>query len=498
MFGQIVEAASLVFQWQNVILLAMGITLGIMIGAIPGLTVHVAVIMLLPMVFYLSPIVGIALIIGAYKGGTYGGSISSILLNTPGTPAAAATALDGYPLAKKGKAKKALKMAIYASVLADTFSDIVLILVAAQLAKIALMFGPPEYFSLLIFAISIVSLVSGKSLLKGWIAAAIGLILATVGMDAMTGALRFNFGILELSGGIHLVPLIIGLFAISEILIQTEKLVKETVFQSTIPESKNPEDNRVSWVEFKKCSKTIFRSACIGTGIGALPGLGSAVSAFTCYGVAKGSSDHPERFGKGELEGVAAAEAGNNAVCGATLIPLLTFGIPGDVITAIMLGAFIIQGINPGPLVFKTQPIFIYGIYISMLLANVLNFFIANFGLRLFAKVVKAPKALLYPIVLILCFVGVYITNASMFDLKILIMSGILGYLMRKFEFPLAPLLITFILEPMIETSLRQSLIMSGGSVSIFFTRPISLAFLIITVIFVAFMGFKYKVYLKG
>ena len=468
--------------WPNILAVFTGVTAGIFIGAIPGLTATMSVALLIPLTFKMSPVTGLAMLIGVYKGGIYGGSITAILINTPGTPAAAATALDGYPLAKKGKALKALKMAIYASVLADVFSDIVLIVVAAPLAVIALKLGPPELTTLLILALTIVGLVSGKSLNKGLLVAALGLLFSTIGMDLITGTPRFTFGSLEMAKGLPLIPVLIGLFAIPEILVQVEEKTLGTG-SVVLKKSPRPEDNRVSFQELKSCSKTIFRSAIVGTVIGAIPGIGSVIASFISYGMAKRGSKKPEEFGNGSLEGVAAAEAGNNSVCGATLIPLLTLGIPGDSVTAVMLGAFLIQGLVPGPELIGNHPDVIYGLFVALIVGNIANFTIANVGIRFFARVANASKTIVFPVVSILCVVGSYAVQNSLFDVKTMLFFGVLGYFMRKYTFPVPPFLIAFILGPMVEERLRQSLMISGGSPDIFFSSPISLIFIALTTV---------------
>jgi putative tricarboxylic transport membrane protein len=478
------------FHWSNIFAVFTGVTIGIFIGAVPGLTATMSVALLVPLTFKMNPVAGLAMLIGVYKGGIYGGSVTAILINTPGTPAAAATALDGYPLAKRGKALKALKMAIYASVIADLFSDIVLILVAAPLAIIALKLGPPELTTLLLLALTIVGMVSGKSLLKGLLVASLGLLFSTVGMDHMTGTLRFAFGSLEMAKGFPLIPVLIGLFAIPEILVQVEKKLAGTE-NVALKKSPRAEDNRVSLQELRNCSKTIFRSAIVGTFIGAIPGIGSVISAFISYGMAKRGAKHPDEFGNGSLEGVAAAEAGNNAVCGATLIPLLTLGIPGDSITAVMLGAFLIQGLVPGPELIGQHSAVIYGLFFALIVGNVSNFAIAHVGIRFFARVASASKTIVFPTVAVLCMVGSYAVQNSLFDVRSMLFFGILGYFMRKFRYPIPPFLIAFILGPMVEDRLRQSLIISGGSPAIFFTNYISLIFVSITVFTIFIMIWK-------
>ncbi len=477
---QFIAAFHLFFQVPVILSTCLGVVIGIVMGSIPGLTATMAIALIIPMTFYLSPIVSISLLVGAYKGGCLGGSIPAILLNTPGTPAAAATVIDGHEMAKKGQALKALKMSIHSSVLADGFSDIVLIMVAPPLAIIALKMGPPEMASLIIFSLMIITAVAGKSLTKGIIAGVIGLIVGTVGLDPMLGTRRFGFGFMELDEGIALMPMLIGLFAVSEFLINADK--KMTGEKTKLYEiSNDPADSKITKGEFKSCLKIIGSASAIGTLLGAIPGIGPSIASFASYAQAKKMSKHPERFGKGAIEGVAAAEAGNNAVVGANLIPLLTLGIPGDIGAAILLGAFMIQGLHPGPLLFKEHTDVIYAIFMSLLLANVFAHIFASFYIRFASKIASVPKWYIFPTVLAFCFVGVYGFNQSVFDIWMALIFGLLGYILRKNGFPVAPLLIAFILEPILERAFRQSLLLSNGSLGIFFSSPISLVFLIFT-----------------
>jgi putative tricarboxylic transport membrane protein len=466
----------------------VGVTIGIVIGSIPGLTVTMAVALAVPITFHMAPIPAIAMLLGIYKGGMFGGSVSAILINAPGTPAASATCLDGFPMAKKGQAFKALKMALYSSVMADTTSDIVLICVAPPLALIAMKFGPPEIFSLVLFSLTIIAAVSGKSLLRGLVAATLGLLLATVGMDPIVGLSRFSFGSIGMLKGIGLIPMLIGLFAISEILQRAEIKIKDKIHSMISLYSNRPEDNNISWPEMRGSMRTIIRGTVLGTFLGAIPGIGSTITAFLSYGMAQRASKHPEKFGKGELEGVAAAESGNSSVCGATLIPLLSLGIPGDIVTAVLLGAFMIQGMAPGPTMFQEHGNIIYALFIGLMICNLGNLIIGRFFIRMAKNIFKVPEAILYPVIVLLCFVGTYAVDNSFFDVQAMLFFGILGYIMRKFNYPLPPLLIAFVLGPMLENALRQSLIMSSGNVAIFLTRPISLGFLVITVIGIIFI----------
>jgi len=477
-----ITSFSLFFQLPVFLATFFGVALGVVLGSIPGLTATMAIALIVPMTFSLSPIVSIGMLIGAYKGGCFGGSIPAILLNTPGTPAAAATSLDGHQLAKKGKGFKALRVALFSSVLADSFSDIVLILVAPPLALIALKMGPPEMTGLVVFSLLIITAVAGKSLTKGLIAGVLGLMVGIIGLDPIMASRRFGFGFTQLDEGISLMPMLIGLFALSEFFINIEKTRKKKkarLFEITT----DVKQARLSGAEKIACGKIIGLASCIGTILGAIPGIGPSIAAFASYAQAKKLSKNPEEFGHGAIEGVAAAEAGNNAVAGANLIPLLTLGIPGDVGAALLLGAFMIQGLHPGPLLFQNNLDIIYAIFMSLLLANFFNFLIGRQYIKIASKVANIPTHYIFPAVLAFCLVGSYGFNQSLFDVWMALLFGTFGYILRKNGFPVAPLLIAFILEPILETSFRQSLLMSQGSPLIFFTHPISCAFLVLSIV---------------
>ncbi len=488
---QILVGLEQILQLQNILLMIVGLIVGIVIGAIPGLNVPLAVALALPFTFSLPPLAGISMLIGIYKGGTYGGSISAILLNVPGTPAAAATAIDGNALARQGKAGKALKLSIYASVFGELVSDIVLIVAAAQVSRFALKFGPPEFFALGLFALTIIGLISGTGLVRGIIAGALGFLLSMVGIDPVEGGARMTFDIYELSGGLKFIALIIGAFAISEALVQVEKSARPGTKLKVLEISPHKADNNVSKAEFMQVLPAMLRGTPLGVAIGAIPGLGSSIAAFLSYGLAKKLSKTPEEFGKGSLEGVAAAESANNAVTGSTLIPLLTLGIPGDVITAIMLGALTVHGIVPGPTLFQQQGDFVSALFICMLIVTFLHFFVAMLGLPLFIRAVRIPRGILFPLVIVLCVTGAFVATSSIFDTMVMLGFGVLGYLMVKFGFPIAPMLIGFILGPLVEMSLRQSLIISGNSLDIFFTRPVSATLLTLTLIIIITVGWQ-------
>jgi putative tricarboxylic transport membrane protein len=477
--------------WQGLLLslrpdvlgvMTVGVALGIVVGALPGLTAAMAVAVLLPVAFFVEPILGIPFLLAITKGAIFGGSIPAILLNTPGTGAAAATVLDGYPLARQGKARKALELALYSSTIGDTFSDTVTIFAAGAFAAVALLIGPPEYFAIFLFSFAIISCVTGRSVIRGLMAAALGLFLSSIGLDPLVGVARFSFGVVDITGGISFIALIIGIFALPELFLYGEKSRSERRSEEkrTLGVLQDAKNEPLTGREFRACGRTIARSATVGTIIGTIPGIGQVVSSFLCYGLAVRRSREPDKFGKGSLEGVAAAETGNNAVNGSSLIPLLSLGIPGDIITAVLFGAFMIQGLRPGPRLFEDHGAIVYSILFAMLLCNLLMLAMGYFSLRYVALIARIPRRIIFPVMAALCVVGTFALNNSMVDVKIMLLFGLVGYFLRKFDIPLAPLIITFILGRQFESSLGQSLILGDGDLSIFLGRPISLAFILL------------------
>ena len=469
--------ASLVLQWQSFAALAAGVTIGVVAGAIPGMSATMAVALALPFTFSMQPIFGILLLLGVYKGGIFGGSIPAILIRTPGTPASSATVLDGHPLVEKGQAGKALDMALYASCIADLISNIALILFAGWLASFALSFGPPEFFTLIMFSLTIIAGVSGESFIKGMLAAILGLLLATIGLDLVYGTDRFTFGSPDLMGGLNFIAVLIGLFALPEIF----AFVRE-------PKDFHGDVRRlghahVTFGELKRCSKSILRGSLIGVFMGSIPGIGAAPAAFLSYAEARRNSPDKDAFGKGELEGVAAAEAGNNGVTGATLIPLLALGVPGDVITAIIIGAFMVHGLQPGPLLFATNADIIYALFIGLMLSSLLLLLIGGVAIRGFRYIADVPRSLLFPAVLVSCVYGVFAVNNAVFDVAVMFVMGAVGYLMLLFKIPPAPFVIAFILGPLLENNFRQALLMSQGSPEIFVRGPITWLFWLLTLL---------------
>ncbi|WP_172292061.1 tripartite tricarboxylate transporter permease [Pseudoruegeria sp. HB172150] len=471
---------------ENVLLIAVGVFTGLLVGAIPGLNGPMAIALALPITFYLSSLSGIAFLIGIMKGGTFGGSVAAILLNTPGSPEAAATAMDGYPLAQKGKGLKAMKMALYSSVFGDSVSDIVLFCVAAPVAVISLKMGPPEMASVLIFALTIIAGLSGKSLIRGLIAATLGGVIGTIGLDPESAVPRMTFGFVQLSDGVSLIPMTIGLLALSEIIVQLEAQIlgRAGAAKRLNPFAKEvPRENKVvTWAEWRACFPTTLRSSAIGTGIGALPGVGAVVAGFLGYASAKRASKTPEEFGTGKLEGIAAVEAANSAVSGANLIPLLAIGVPGSLTAAVLIGAFLVHGVQPGPLIFQDHPRLIYGIFAAMVLANIFNFVIGQAGLRFFAFVVSFPNRFIYPAVILCCIAGAYAGANSMFDVAIAFIFAVVGYFMRKLDFSFAAFIIGFALTPQAELYVRQTVILYGDRPMTLLTdHPIVAFFLALT-----------------
>ncbi|MBT3368460.1 MAG: C4-dicarboxylate ABC transporter permease, partial [Nitrospina sp.] len=479
------EGLKLFFHWQNILANLGGVLIGSIFGSIPGLTIIMAVALALPFTFQMESLTAISLLLGIYVGAIYGGSVSAILINTPGTPAAAATAMDGYKLCQKGKAGKALRMANYASCVGDLVSTSIVVIICPILANVAFFFGPPEYFALVLFSLTIIAGVSTRSVIKGLISGALGLLAATVGQDPFVATGRFTFGSFDLMSGLSFVPLLIGLFAVPEIIRQLERKSSgpNIDFDICEIESTNPDDHRVTWKEFKSCFRSMTRGGIIGLILGIIPGLGATPSAFVSYERALRNSKNPEEFGEGSLEGLAAAESGNNAVNGATFVPLLTLGIPGDIITAVMLGAFMMHNITPGPLLFEEHTALVYGIFVSLFMCDISLRIVGMVLIPFASKIAKIPASILFPIVFILCVTGSYAINNRLFDVGIMISMGVFAYIMGRYGFSPIPFMIAFVLGPMFEKGMRRSLALSDGDPKIFFSSPIAVGFILLTVI---------------
>ena len=466
-----------ILQPLHFMFLFLGVAGGIIVGAIPGLTASVGIILLLPLVYHLDASTAIVMLCGMFCGAIYGGSISAILISIPGTPSAAATVLDGYPLAQKGEAGKAIGIATIASTTGGIISTFCLMFIAPQLARFALKFGPEEYFALMIFGLTIIASVSGESLVKGLISGFFGLLIATIGLDPITGYARFSFNIPNLMTGFPLLSVLIGLFAISQIFIQMEAVgEKSRHFRQKI------KNVLPSFKELKRLSTVIIASSFLGTFIGIIPGTGGTIASFLAYSEAKRWSKNPESFGKGNIIGVAAPEAANNGTTGGAMVPLLSLGIPGDVITAVMLGALLLIGIRPGPLLFKEHPEIINSIFAGMLLANVLILLLGILSVRLFPQVLRTPAAILFPVIFTLCFLGAFSLNNSVYDMFIALVFGIIGYIMRKNNFPVAPVVLGVVLGPIAEDELGRALIISHGDWTVLFQSPLAIFFYVISI----------------
>lgn len=471
----IIPASALLFTLQNILWINLGVFIGAVFAAIPGLSVILCVILFLPLTYQLSAIPGMMFLLGIYCAGGYGGSVSAILINTPGTPHAAATMLDGHPLSQKGRTKAALKIALYASTFGGVFSALMLLFLGPQVAKVAAQLGTAEYFMVCLFGLTIIAGVSGKSMLRGLVAACLGLLISCIGADPMTSYDRFTFGIPRLYLGLDLAICLIGLFALVEILAKSEKT------KGMHLDTRKVKDNgEITKDERKRMARPTILSSLIGVMVGIIPGTGASEASWFSYNTAKNMSKHPEEFGHGSVEGIAAAEAANNAVTGATLIPLLTLGIPGDGTVAIMLSALMINGLNPGLSLFTTDGDIMYAIMLGLILVNIFMFIQGKLLTRLFAKVVSIPQEILTPIIVIFCFAGAYSVNKNYFDVGVTLVFAAIAWLLRKLELPAVPILLGMVLGNMTETNFRRALQISNGNPSVFLGSIYCIIFLLL------------------
>lgn len=455
---------------KSLILMAAGVAVGIIFGSIPGLSAAMAVALFLPLTFTLDASLGLNLLVAVYIGGISGGLISAILLNMPGTASSIATTFDGYPMAQKGEAGRALGYGIVFSFIGCIFSFLVLTFLAPPIAKVALKFTPVENFGISVFALTMVAVLASGSMLKGILSGMLGLMVAMVGMAPIDGIARFTFGNKSLLAGFDTLPTLIGIFAISEILLTAEKMGSGKALETV-------KINKIkgfgfSWQEFVYQIPNAFRSALIGTGIGILPGIGGSTSGMMSYVTAKNMSKHPEEFGKGCPDGIVATETANNATIGGAMIPLLVLGIPGDGVTAMMLGGFLIHGLSTGPLLFTKSANIVYGIFAACIVCSFFMLIIEFFGIKGFVQLLKIPKHILMPFILVLCAVGAYATNNKIFDVQSIILFGLIGYLITKFKMSVSPFVLCFLIGEMVETYLRRGL-MQYKSFGAFFKRPI-------------------------
>lgn len=465
---------------QVLLMLFLGAAGGVLLGAIPGLTATMGVALLIPFSFGMDLIPSVGLLLGIYCGGMYGGSISAILIHTPGTPAAAATILDGYPMGQRGEAGRALSIAMFSSFLGGVIGALTMTFLSPVIASAALAFGPAEMFMLAMFGLSVIIAISGNSITKGLMSAFFGLLICTVGMDKTCGYIRFiPKGVFGLYEGLPFIPTLIGLFSVSEVFAGIERIARG---EETLQKS-NEKIKRAlpSWADIKAIWKNVIAGGLIGSFIGAIPGAGGDISAFVSYGVAKGTSKHPERFGTGVPEGIAATESANNGCSGGAMIPLLSLGVPGDSVTAILLGAFIMKGITPGPMMYVEELSTVYSVFAALMLANLAMLLVGMLGVRFFSKIISVNKKILLPIIMIVSLVGAYSINQNLFDVGVALVFGLIGYLMQKYGFPLSPILLALILGPLSESNFRRFMQIENGNFSAIFTRPICIVFMVLS-----------------
>ena len=475
-FQSLFYGFSIGLQPANLLFCFLGVLMGTLVGVLPGLGPMGAIAILLPATFRMSPVTAIIMLAGIYYGAMYGGSTTSVLVNIPGEAASVVTCLDGHEMAKGGRAGAALGVAAFGSFIAGTLGLLGLMLFAAPLSRFGLRFGPPEYFGVIFLGLTLIVYLSQGSVLRSLIMGGVGLILSCVGLDRITGSTRMTFDMLELWNGIDMVALGMGLFGISEILITLEESASPEILKAEI---KNLLPNRSDW---KQARGPILRGSVLGFFLGILPGGGAVISSFLSYGLEKRLSGTPERFGKGAIEGIAGPEAANNAATSGAFVPFLTLGIPPNVVMALLFGALLIHGIRPGPFLLKDHPDLFWGLISSMYIGNVMLLVLNLPLIPVWVQVLKIPYRILFPLILLFCIIGSYSLNNNPFDVLVMVFFGILGYLFRKFGYEAAPLILAFVLGPMLELNLRQSLLVSHGSLMIFFTRPISAVAILVAV----------------
>lgn len=463
---------------SNLFLAFLGCLIGTLIGVLPGIGAPAAIALLLPSTFHISSVGAIIMLAGIYYGAMYGGSTTSILVNIPGEVASVVTCIDGYQMARQGRAGPALAVCAIGSFIAGTLSIVGLMLIAPTLAKVALSFGPPEYTSLMLTGFVVLTFLASSSMPKALIMAAFGILLSTIGLDNISGDVRFAGSIVELWDGVGLVPIVMGLFGVSEVLLNLEQMGHESV-EILKEKIKHIYPTKEDWQRFIPAS---FRGTILGFFLGVLPGGGAALASFVSYAIEKKISKYPEKFGTGMIEGVASPESANNAATGGAFVPLLTLGIPSNIVMALLLGAFMIHGISPGPLIIRDHPDLFWGLIASMYLGNVMLLVLNLPLVGVWVQLLRTPYRILFPLILLFCLIGVYSLNSSVPEIYIMVIFGVIGYLSRKTEYDAAPLILAVVLGPIFENALRQSLMMSNGSLGIFFSKPISCLFLLIAI----------------
>ncbi|MBQ8081998.1 MAG: tripartite tricarboxylate transporter permease [Clostridia bacterium] len=466
----------------GIFLMLVGVAVGIVFGALPGLSATMAIALFLPVTYAMASTDAMTLLMALFIGAISGGLISAILLHIPGTPSSVATCFDGHPMVKKGQAAKALGIGVVFSFLGTIFSTVLLMFLSPQIAKVAINFGPYEFFSIAIFSLTMIATLSSGNMIKGIIAGVIGFMFSTVGTDPIEATARFTFGNTNLKGGFDMLAVMVGLFAVGEIIAAAETSHHKDEEVVTQPSMKGIKGFGFTMKEFAGQWWNALRSALIGMGIGILPGIGGGTSNMLAYTVAKNSDKHPEEFGTGRIDGVVASETANNATIGGAMVPLLTLGIPGDTTTAMLLGALTLHGLTPGPLLFQNQADIVYGIFAAMLVCSVIMLFMEFFGLRVFVKLLTIPKYILLPCVFVLCTIGAYALKNNMSQVIACLIFGAIGFAFKKFGVPTTPFILGFILGPLAEVNYRRGLMRTGGSFVPFLTSPISAVFLLIAV----------------
>ncbi len=474
-FDHIFFGFGVAFQPVNLLFCFTGVLIGTLVGVLPGLGPVAAISLLLPATFHAPPVASIIMLSGIYYGAMYGGSTTSILVNIPGEAASVVTCFDGYQMARKGRAGPALGMAAFASFIAGTLGVIGLAFLAPPLAAIALKFGPPEYFSLMVLGLTVLTFLAGGSMLKSLMMACAGVVIGNVGLDLITAQPRFTFGLSILLDGVGLVPLVMGLFGISEVLLNVEQKLSEREIFKTALKRLLP-----TLRDWKESIGPLLRGSILGFFLGILPGGGAVISSFVSYGLEKRLSKHPEEFGKGAIAGVAGPESANNSATAGAFIPLLTLGLPSNAVMAILLGALMIYGMPPGPKLISSHPQLFWGVISSMYIGNMMLLILNLPLIGVWVKILKIPYPILFPLILLFCLIGAYSLNNNPAEIGLMLFFGLLGYLMKKFKYDGAPLVLAMVLGPLMDQSLRQSLLMSGGSGMIFFTRPICLVIFVI------------------
>lgn len=462
--------------WQNLLFALAGCILGTLVGVLPGVGPAAGTAILIPLTFNLDPAGAIIMLSAIYYGAMYGGTITSVLLNVPGEAASVITCIDGFQMARNGRGGAALGIAAIGSFIGGTFAVMALVVVAAPLASIALKFGPPEFFALMLFGLCLVTGLAGRSLVAGILMTVVGLLISLIGIDPVRGAPRFTFGMPELYDGLGFIPVVMGLFGVGEILATAEKPYKEII-------KTNLRDIMPTRAEWKASVGPIWRGTGLGFFLGLIPGVGAIIPTFMSYIMEKRLSKTPERFGKGAIEGVAGPETANNSYANAAMVPLLTLGIPSSPTIAVLMGAFIINGLTPGPFLFAEKPVLVWTIISSFFIGNVILLILNLPLVGLWAKILEIPYQYVCVGTLMFCLIGAYSINQSVFDIWVMLIFGVIGYLLRKLDFPLAPAILGLILGPQLERSLRTSLEMSAGDFTIFLTRPITVTLLVMSVI---------------